>query len=90
LVIQMLRGEVHVGAPDSVRDHMCVDDHVNDCLLVIKSAKATGQRALRSRIRVRFPHPDGETLSLTYRFSSSCNWLSRRGCAHAYKLGACY
>jgi nucleoside-diphosphate-sugar epimerase len=40
----MLRGEeVYVGAPDSVRDYMYVDDHVNAYLLVIKSAKATGQ-----------------------------------------------
>ncbi|MCJ7632280.1 GDP-mannose 4,6-dehydratase [Candidatus Bathyarchaeota archaeon] len=44
LVTQMLRGEeVYVGAPDSVRDYMYVDDHVNAYLLVIKSAKATGQ-----------------------------------------------
>jgi UDP-glucose 4-epimerase len=40
----MLRGEeVYVGAPDSVRDYMYVDDHVNAYLLVIKSAKANGQ-----------------------------------------------
>lgn len=44
LVTQMLRGEeVYVGAPDSVRDYMYVDDHINAYLLVIKSAKATGQ-----------------------------------------------
>lgn len=44
LVTQMLRGEeVYVGAPDSVRDYMYVDDHVNAYLLVIKNAKATGQ-----------------------------------------------
>lgn len=44
LVTQMLKGEkVYVGAPDSVRDYMYVDDHVNAYLLVIKSAKATGQ-----------------------------------------------
>jgi GDP-4-dehydro-6-deoxy-D-mannose reductase len=44
LATQMLRGEeVYVGAPDSVRDYMYVDDHVNAYLLVIKSAKATGQ-----------------------------------------------
>jgi GDP-mannose 4,6-dehydratase len=44
LATQMLRGEeVYVGAPDSVRDYMYVDDHVNAYLLVIKSAKAAGQ-----------------------------------------------
>jgi GDP-mannose 4,6-dehydratase len=44
LVTQMLKGEeVYVGAPDSVRDYMYVDDHVNAYLLVIKSAKADGQ-----------------------------------------------
>jgi len=44
LVTQMLRGEeVYVGAPDSVRDYMYVDDHVNAYLLVIKGPKATGQ-----------------------------------------------
>ena len=44
LATQMLRGEeVYVGAPDSVRDYMYVDDHVNAYVLVIKSAKATGQ-----------------------------------------------
>lgn len=44
LVTQMLKGEeVYVGAPDSVRDYMYVDDHVNAYLLVIKSAKANGQ-----------------------------------------------
>jgi len=44
LVTQMLRGEeVYVGAPDSVRDYMYVDDHVNAYLLIIRSAKATGQ-----------------------------------------------
>ena len=44
LVTQMLKGEkVYVGAPDSVRDYMYVDDHVNAYLLVIKNAKANGQ-----------------------------------------------
>jgi GDP-mannose 4,6-dehydratase len=44
LVTQMLKGaEVYVGAPDSVRDYMYVDDHVNAYLLIIKSAKANGQ-----------------------------------------------
>ncbi len=44
LVTQMLKGEnVYIGAPDSVRDYMYVDDHVNAYLLAIKSAKADGQ-----------------------------------------------
>jgi len=44
LVTQMLKGEnVYVGAPDSVRDYMYVDDHVNAYLLVLKSDKAKGQ-----------------------------------------------
>ena len=44
LITQMLKGEeVYVGAPDSVRDYMYVDDHVNAYLLVVKSAKADGQ-----------------------------------------------
>jgi len=44
LVTQMLKGEkVYIGAPDSVRDYMYVDDHVNAYLLVIKNAKANGQ-----------------------------------------------
>ena len=73
----MQRGEVYAGGPDSVRDHMCADDHANAYLLVIKNAEATGRRALRSRIHVRLSHSDGETSSLECRFSSSCNWLSR-------------
>ena len=44
LVTQMLKGEnVYIGAPDSIRDYMYVDDHVNAYLLAIKSAKADGQ-----------------------------------------------
>jgi len=44
LVTQMLKGEnVYVGAPDSARDYMYVDDHVNAYLLVLKSDKAKGQ-----------------------------------------------
>jgi dTDP-glucose 4,6-dehydratase len=44
LVTHMLKGEkVYVGAPDSVRDYMYVDDHVNAYMLAIKSAKANGQ-----------------------------------------------
>lgn len=44
LITHMLKGEkVYVGAPDSVRDYMYVDDHVNAYLTVIESAKANGQ-----------------------------------------------
>lgn len=44
LVTQMLKGEkVYVGAPNSIRDYMYVDDHVNAYLLAIKRTKAKGQ-----------------------------------------------
>ena len=44
LVTKMLKGEiVYVGAPDSIRDYMYVDDHVNAYILAIESAKANGQ-----------------------------------------------
>lgn len=40
LVTEMLKGEkVYIGAPNSVRDYMYVDDHVNAYLLAIKNAK---------------------------------------------------
>ena len=44
LVNQMLNDkEVNIGAPESVRDYMYVDDHVNAYKLVMKSKKADGQ-----------------------------------------------
>ncbi|MFB3888952.1 MAG: NAD-dependent epimerase/dehydratase family protein [Candidatus Bathyarchaeia archaeon] len=44
LVTQMLRGErIYVGSPDSVRDYMYVDDHVNGYLAAMRNAKAKGQ-----------------------------------------------
>jgi GDP-mannose 4,6-dehydratase len=44
LVTQMLKGEsLYIGAPDSVRDYMYVDDHVNAYLLVAKNPKADRQ-----------------------------------------------
>lgn len=44
LVSSMLRGETcYVGAPDSVRDYMFVDDHVNAYLLAVGSKKAIGE-----------------------------------------------
>jgi GDP-mannose 4,6-dehydratase len=44
LVTQMLKGEkIYIGAPDSVRDYMYVDDHVNAYVLAMKNAKAKGK-----------------------------------------------
>jgi GDP-4-dehydro-6-deoxy-D-mannose reductase len=44
LVNQMLTDkEVYIGSPESVRDYMYVDDHVNAYKLVIKADKADGQ-----------------------------------------------
>jgi GDP-mannose 4,6-dehydratase len=44
LVTQMLRGEkIYIGAPDSMRDYMYVDDHVNAYVLAMNNAKAKGQ-----------------------------------------------
>jgi len=44
LVTQMLKGEkIYIGAPESMRDYMYVDDHVNAYVLAMKNAKARGQ-----------------------------------------------
>jgi len=44
LVTQMLKGEtVYVGAPDSIRGYMYVDDHVGAYLMAIKNEKADGE-----------------------------------------------
>jgi UDP-glucose 4-epimerase len=44
LVTQMLKGEkIYIGAPNSIRDYMYVDDHVNAYVLAMKNAKAKGQ-----------------------------------------------
>ena len=44
LVTQMLKGsKVYVGAPDSIRDYMYVDDHVQAYMLAANSDKARGQ-----------------------------------------------
>jgi nucleoside-diphosphate-sugar epimerase len=45
LVTKMLRGEkIYIGSPDSVRDYMYVDDHVNGYVLAMKNpARANGQ-----------------------------------------------
>ena len=44
LVTQMLKNQkIYVGSPDSVRDYMYVDDHVNAYVLAMKNPKANGQ-----------------------------------------------
>ena len=44
LVTRMLKGEkVYIGAPNSIRDYMYIDDHVNAYLLAIKNEEAKGQ-----------------------------------------------
>jgi GDP-mannose 4,6-dehydratase len=44
LIDQMLKDEtLYIGAPDSVRDYMYVEDHINAYLLVAKNSKADGQ-----------------------------------------------
>jgi dTDP-glucose 4,6-dehydratase len=44
LVTQMLKGEkIYIGSPDSIRDYMFVDDHVNAYVLAMKNPKADGQ-----------------------------------------------
>ncbi len=44
LVTQMLnREKVYVGAPDSLRDYMYIDDHINAYLLAMKKEEADGQ-----------------------------------------------
>lgn len=44
LVTQMLKGKkIYIGSPDSVRDYMYVDDHVNAYMLAMKNSKAKGQ-----------------------------------------------
>jgi GDP-mannose 4,6-dehydratase len=44
LATHMLKDQkIYVGSPNSVRDYMYVDDHVNAYLLAMKSAKANGQ-----------------------------------------------
>jgi GDP-mannose 4,6-dehydratase len=44
LITQMLKGEsIYIGAPDSIRDYMYIDDHVNAYALAAKDQKADGQ-----------------------------------------------
>jgi GDP-mannose 4,6-dehydratase len=43
-ITQMLKGQkVYVGSPDSIRDYMYVDDHVNGYILSMTNEKANGQ-----------------------------------------------
>jgi len=44
LIIQMLKDEeVYIGSPESVRDYMYVDDHVNAYLTCLSNPKAMGE-----------------------------------------------
>jgi nucleoside-diphosphate-sugar epimerase len=44
LITQMLKGrKIYIGSPNSVRDYMYVDDHVNGYILAMKDSKAKGQ-----------------------------------------------
>ena len=44
LITEMLDGkDIYIGAPDSVRDYMYVDDHVNSYLLAMENPQAKGQ-----------------------------------------------
>ena len=44
LIDRMLHNQdVHIGAPESIRDYMWVDDHVNAYLLALDKAEARGQ-----------------------------------------------
>jgi GDP-mannose 4,6-dehydratase len=44
LVTKMLKGEkIYIGSPESVRDYMYVDDHVNGYVLAMKNPKANRQ-----------------------------------------------
>jgi len=44
LITKMLKGEsIYIGAPDSIRDYMYIDDHVNSYALAAKDPKADKQ-----------------------------------------------
>lgn len=44
IVTQMLKGnKIYIGAPDSIRDYMYVDDHVNAYITAMESPKGRGQ-----------------------------------------------
>lgn len=43
MITKMLRGEeIYIGAPDSIRDYMYVDDHVKAYILAMKTSEAKG------------------------------------------------
>jgi len=43
LITEMIKGnDIYIGAPDSIRDYMYVDDHVNSYLLAMNTPKARG------------------------------------------------
>jgi len=43
LITEMLNGrDIYIGAPDSIRDYMYVDDHVNSYILAMKKPEARG------------------------------------------------
>ena len=43
LITEMIKGnEIYIGAPNSIRDYMYVDDHVNSYLLAMKTPEAEG------------------------------------------------
>lgn len=43
LITEMLEGnDIYIGAPDSIRDYIYVDDHVNSYLLAMKTPEAKG------------------------------------------------
>lgn len=44
LITKMIAGEhIYIGAPDSVRDYMSMEDHVNSYILAMEKKKARGQ-----------------------------------------------
>ena len=44
IITEMIKGnEIYIGAPDSVRDYMYVDDHVNSYILAMEVEEARGQ-----------------------------------------------
>ncbi len=44
LITEMLKGnEIYIGAPNSIRDYMYVDDHVNGYILAMQTPEAKGQ-----------------------------------------------
>ena len=44
IVTEMLKGNnIYVGAPDSIRDYMYVDDHINSYILAMENPRARGE-----------------------------------------------